>query len=337
MNLRPRLRSACALGLFSLALGAACGGSTRSLRRHPEPQRVTVERARAASESQQWSLAASSWYELYLRRSEDAPLACVEAARALAKLDDIASARNLLDQGFQRYPERLELLEAQAEILEEAGFARAAEPYLERVLERDPDRLPTLLSLARVRVELSLEDKALPLLERRVALGGADALTWRLIARAQHKAARVREALDAYAKAFAFGENDPDRLVYAAGLYVESKDDQRGDFDPALVRSWLRRALELDPQLGVGHEYLGRLLEAAGESLEATASYERALELAPERHELALRLGRVYRGLGNKERAAALAGHALISEKDLERRAEFESWLLPPAPRGDGK
>jgi len=336
MLLRPRTCLPLALSLLVLALGVACGGASGSLRRHPEPQRVTVERARAASESQQWSLAASSWYELYLRRGEDAPLACVETARALAKLDDIASARNLLDQGFQRYPERLELLDAQAEILEQAGFSRAAEPYLERVLERDPDRLSTLLSLARVRVDLSLEDKALPLLERRVALGGADALTWRLIARAQHKAARVREALDAYAKAFEYGENDPDRLVYAAGLYVESKDDQRGDFDPALVRSWLRRALELDPQLGVGHEYLGRLLEAAGESLDAASCYERALELAPERNELALRLGRLYRKGGNNERAAALAEHALKSDKDLERSAEFKSWVTPQAAPTDG-
>jgi tetratricopeptide (TPR) repeat protein len=322
----------CALALA--ALGSCASGPRRGVRRHPEPQRVTLESARAASQSGQWPLAASSWYEIYLAGRAEAPMACVEAARALGEMGDVQSARNLLDQGFKRYPESLELLEAHAEVLEKAGFRRAAEPYLERVLERNPDRLSTLLFLARLRVELSLEDKALPLLERRIALGGADALTWRLIARAQRKAGRTAEALDAYAKAFEYGENDPDRLVHAASLYVDSDAEQRGTVDAAVVRTWLRRAVELDPQLAVGHEYLGRLCQQGGDGAAAIACFERALELDPGRNELALRLGRMHLAAGNTARAAALAKHALKSERDLERKAEFERWLEPPPADG---
>jgi hypothetical protein len=51
---------------------------------------------------------------------------------------------------------------------------------------------------------------------------------------------------------------------------------------------------------------------------------------------LALRLGRVYRELGNNERAAALAEHALKTDKDPERCAEFERWATLPAAPADG-
>lgn len=321
--------------VMTLALLAACaGGPRRGVRRHPEPQRVSVASARAASESGQWALAASSWYELYLLGGDDAPGACVESARALAQLNDIASARGLLDEGFKRYPERLELLEAQAEVLEQAGFRRAAEPYLESVLERDPDRLSTLLFLARLRVELSLEDKALPLLERRVQLGAADALTWRLIARAHRKAGRTAPALEAYARAFAFGENDPDRLAYAAELFVDAEPEQRAVVEADVVRGWLQRACELDPQLAVAHELLGAVCVLAGDGAAAIGALERAFELEPERTELALRLGRLHRAAGNAGRAAELARHALQRERSEERRVEFESWLEPAPSDG---
>ncbi len=321
--------------LLATALLAACvGGPRRGVRRHPEPQRVSVASARAASEAGQWSLAASSWYEIYLLGGEEAPLACVEAARALARLEDIASARSLLDQGFKRYPEHLELLEAQAEVLERAGFRRAAEPYLESVLERDPDRLSTLLFLARLRVELSLEDKALPLLERRVQLGAADALTWRLIARAQRKAGRTALALEAYARAFAFGENDPDRLVHAAELFVDAEPQERAVVETGEVRGWLQRACELDPQLAVAHELLGKVCVLAGDDAAAIGAFERALEIEPDRTELAWRVGRLHRAAGNNARAAELARHALERERSEERRAEFESWLEPAPSDG---
>lgn len=315
---------------FAASVLVACSsGPRRGVRRHPEPQRVTLQSARAASQSEQWLLAASSWYEIYLLGGDEAPMACIEAARALAELNDLPSARNLLDQGFERYPERLELLEAQAELLEQAGFRRAAEPYLERALASNPDRLSTLLFLARLRVELSLEDKALPLLERRVKLGAADALTWRLIARAQRKAGRTAQALDAYAKAFEYGENEPDRLVHAASLFVDSEPAERGASDTATVRTWLQRACELDPQLLVAFELLGRVCVLANDSAGATAAYERALELNPERTDLALRAGRLHRSAGDLERAATLAEHALRTERSPELRAEFESWLAP--------
>ena len=315
--------------VLACALAAACGSSRRGIRRHPEPQRVTLDSARAATKAEQWSLAASSWYEIYLKGGELAPAACVEAASALTELGDPVSARKLLDDGFRRYPERLELLEAQADVLERSGFRRAAEPYLERVLERDPQRLSTLLTLARLRVELSLEDKALPLLERRIALGGEDAETWRLLARAQRKAGRYPEALAAYSKAFERGESDPDLLLFAASLFVEASAEERGECTSDEAHAWLRRAVELDPQLALAHEYLGRLCEERGEPSAAIECYARALELEPGRTDLALRLGRLHIAAGDRQRAAELAEHALTLETDPERRAEFESWRAP--------
>ena len=100
------------------------------------------------------------------------------------------------------------------------------------------------------------------------------------------------------------------------------------------MRGWLQRACELDPQLVVAHELLGRVCELSGDRATAIGAFERALELEPERTELALRLGRLHRAAGNDSRAADLARHALERERSAERRAEFESWLAPAPTDG---
>ena len=117
--------------LALLLAAAACAPTQPTIRRAVDPKLVDPVKARAATAAGNWQLAASYWYELYLRNDEGSPLACVEAARALVALDDPASAKSLLDEGLKRYPDHPDLLEMTGNVLVAAGFRRAAEPYFE--------------------------------------------------------------------------------------------------------------------------------------------------------------------------------------------------------------
>lgn len=326
------------LATLAFAL-CACASDDVGIRRMPEPQRVSPDSARAASDKGDWNLAASSWYELYLRGGDDAPLACAEAARALCELGDFPGAQRLLESALKRTPDQIELLEALANVLIRSGFRRAAEPHLERVLELQPERISTLLLLARTRFELGLEAASIAPLERRIALGGGDAETWILLARARRGAGQYPQAVEAYAQAFRLGETSPDRLIYAASLYFEAAEGQRGGLDAGLAEEWLTRACELDPQSAAAQVLLGRLREEAGRMDEALVCYRRAVEADPGDRNALRRLAEFHKQRGERELALAVGQRLVDLEKGPERRAEAERWFAelsavpaPPAP-----
>jgi tetratricopeptide (TPR) repeat protein len=313
--------------VLALIVAGCAARDPSGIRRLPEPGKVDVAAARDASQAGDWQLAASAWYELYLRGGRTSDVACVEAARALAQLGQFTDAQRLLEDGLQRHPNHPDLLEMLGNVLVEAGFRRAAEPYYERALDVEPSRLSALLALARARTELSLEASAVPLLEKRIALGAGDAETWLLLARAQRAAGNYPRSLEAYDKAFELGESRPDRLVYAASLYFDVDDATRETLDPGRVERWLGRAIELDPQSTRAHELLGRLREAGGDLPGALASYRRAHETDPADRGALRRLWRLQRRRGERELALELARKLLVLESDPERRAEVQRWI----------
>jgi len=329
------------LGLsLCVALASCVASDPTGIRRAPEPQKVDLASARAASRAGDWKLAASSWYELYLRDDEGSPMACVEAARALCALEDLISAKNLLDLGLKRHPNDPDLLEMQGNVLVEAGFRRAAEPFYERAIDVDPRRLSALLALARARVDLNLEASAVPLLERRISLGGGDAETWLLLARAQRAAGNHPRSLEAYDRAFELGESRPDRLVYAASAYFDADEQDRAGLGPGRVVRWLERAVELDPQATRAHELLGRLAEDRGDLDAALERYRRAHETDPSDRTSLRRLARLYAKRGALAQALEFADKLIALEKDSERKDELQRWrdsIADPAPPPDGR
>lgn len=327
--LRARLQGAVlslALGLALLA--PACVQNRSAIRRAADPKLVDPIKARAATAAGNWQLAASYWYELFLRNDENSPLACVEAARALVALEDPASAKSLLDEGLRRYPDHPDLLEMTGNVLVAAGFRRAAEPYYERAIDVAPERLSALLALARARVELSLEARAVPLLERRIALGGGDAETWLLLARAQRAAGNVHRSLEAYDRAFELGESHPERLLFAAGLYFEAGAEVREVVAPQRVLLWLERAAELDPQNTRAHEMIGRLRQETGDLEGAMTAYLRAIETDPADRSALRRGARLARQMGDYGRALELGERLVEKETNLGVKEEHEVWLL---------
>ena len=306
--------------LLALVLGA-CSADGTGIRRVPEPQRVTEASARAAEEKGDWGLAASSWYELYLRGGDDAPSFCVQAVKALCRQDEFEMAQKLVESALERDPRQVEYHECYAGVLIRAGFRRAAEPHLEKALELDPGRISALLTLGRLRLDLGLEAGATPLLERRIALGGGDAETWVLLARARRAAGQYPGCVEAYRRAFELGESDPARLAFAVSLYFELPEDQRGGLDAALCERWLARAIQVSPSHTDAHFLLGLLWEGEGRTEDAIASYRRALESDPSARRALQQLAELYRRRGELEPARTAARRYV----ELERQRDPKS------------
>jgi predicted Zn-dependent protease len=283
-----------------------------------------VSAARKASSRGDWATAAAQWYAIFQRGGSGADEACLGAARAMCQLGDYTSARGVLEQGLKRHPGQLELLDMHGDVLCRLNFRRAAEACYVEALEVDPDHKATLLALARLRVDLRMECSAIPLLEHRIALGGADAPTYLLLARANAASGHVKESYDAYARSFALDDKDSSALIAAATPYVAERAHHRDPRQEELALRWLERAVEIDPQSTAAHFQLAQLRETRDEQGAAIEHYLRAAETDPSFLPALSQLAELYSRRGESEKAAEIAKLALALEKDATRRAALQ-------------
>jgi cytochrome c-type biogenesis protein CcmH/NrfG len=207
------------------------------------------------------------------------------------------------------------------DVLCKLNFRRAAEACYVEALEVDPDRKSSLLALARLRIDLRMECGAIPLLEHRIALGGADAETYLLLARAHTAAGHVKEAFDAYAHSFALDDRDPTALVAAASPYVAERAHHRDPRQEELTLRWLERAVEVDPQSTEAHYQPAAARDAT--STGGDRALRRAAETDPSFLPALTQLAELYsrRGESEERRDAKLA---LALGKDAARRAALQ-------------
>jgi len=304
--------------LLATVLAAACSSTPKGIRRLPRAYEIDAASAGAAAEQGDWLLAASRWYEIYLRDDAEAVRAGVETARSLVAARQIRSAREFLETAIVEHRDQSELLEAYANVLVLSGFRRAAEPYFERAIDLDPDRRSAMLALARVQVELKHFTSASEWLQRRLDLGASDAETWSLLASARRGQGRPLEAFAAHEKAFELGEARADRLVFAATAFLELPGDERTPLRAASAERWLRRALELEPREPLHFEALGRLREATGQIDAALECYRAALAVAPAHVRSGLRLAELLAGRGERAAASAVLEALLPLVPDAE-------------------
>ena len=205
----------------------------------------------------------------------------------------------------------------------------------ERALAARPDYVPALVGRAETLVELGREGEAFEayqdLLERvpghPVAQRRVEVLRFRAVqsdvaaAQAALTANRLAEAREHYERAVKASPESAFLHRDLAGV-----ERRLGNADRA--RTLVDRALALDPQDARSHALRGELLEAAGESEAALASYRRALDLDPAFPGLADRLATIetrleeaalppeFRAIGGSPRVtrgdvAALLAHRL--------------------------
>ena len=324
---RIRIGQAWAGGLagalcVSVACSVAPGGSGRATTASPAQNEIA--RAREATRSGDWALAAPLWRRVFASNLDAGAEACRESARAMLELGDVEGARSVLDAGLQRYPEDGDLHELNGNALERLGFRRAAESSYLRAMALEPDRMSTLLALGRLRLDLDLHAAALSVLKRRLGLGASDRETLFLTGEAFRGCGHFAKAFGAYQEALDGADASAQRLVRAASLYDHPAARAEEPRSAQLCRSWLERAVERDPQHTYAHYLLGSIYEHSGETDLARRAYTRSVETDPSCLRSLNALAHFLFEQGDFAAAREMASRALELETSPGPRAELE-------------
>jgi len=128
---------------------------------------------------------------------------------------------------------------------------------------------------------------------------------------------------------------------YATALWRASKiEDETAD--AAKVEALLKKAMELDPKLGLASLQLGIVYADRSDYTKAIAAYRRAIEADPQLEEAHYRLAQAYRRTGQTTKARyELKRHQMLSKKSAEQfareRHEIQQFVISlrdksPAP-----
>ena len=113
----------------------------------------------------------------------------------------------------------------------------------------------------------------------------------------------------------------------------------------AQSESLLKRAVELDPKLGVGYLQLGVLYSERRDFSHAIASYQDAVQASPQLEEAHYRLAQAYKRTGEKAKAEEELQRydqiSKIKEEEVERERresrQFVYTLRSPGPGAESR
>jgi tetratricopeptide (TPR) repeat protein len=235
---------------------------------------VELYLAQIADETGRYALA----YERYLAvpEGERAWPAKLRAATMLAKQGKQEEARRFLaDLPAVTIEQRVQVRQAEAQLLRDAGDNAAAYAVLSKALEEHPDQPDLLYDSAMVAEKLDKLDVAEARLTRLIAVSpdnaqALNALGYTLVDRTQ----RTSEGLALIDRALKLAPDDPFILDSMGWAYF-----RMGKYDDA--ETFLRRALaeRSDPEIAA---HLGEVLWARGERVRAQEVWQSQLKSTPD-------------------------------------------------------
>jgi tetratricopeptide (TPR) repeat protein len=190
-----------------------------------------------------------------------------------------------------------------------------AERLLKAYAEHNPNRPQAQAILAQLYYHFGYYAAALPVFEKAAALSPSDRQSRVLAAVCLFKTGAVEKAESATKQLLAEQPppNDIDlTLTYAQYLY------EKRDLDAALVQA--RGAVAFAPQHPIGFFWLARILQAKGETKEATDAAERSVQLAPQLPFARNLLARLYR----------LQGRVADAQRQTDWLKDFEARKANP-------
>jgi tetratricopeptide (TPR) repeat protein len=135
------------------------------------------------------------------------------------------------------------------------------------------------------------------------------------------KVGKYDEAAEEFKKELQINPNDSLALWKLGELGLRS--------NPESVRSYLERAVTLNPNLPQAALAYGRLLARAGETEKAVEQFQRVVRLAPEEDSVHYHLAKAYRLLGRAEEARMeTARFEELAKKQSERKREMARQLI---------
>lgn len=336
-------RSLAAPGFVPFALclalaSAACQSQGRSIAASDEEVQQLLDQAVSATQREDWSVAASTWTNVFDQRLEEDPEACLRAAEALAQMDDQESAAEILQRGLHKNPDHAGLLEAKGQTMLELGFRRSAEHSFERCIEVAPERVTALISLGRLRVDLDREKAAIGPLERALELGCSEECRVRAdLARAHRAAGDPLIAWNLYSELLGPDGTRPQGnsavreqakwLVEAASLAAKPTVRAAQSNVDGIAKRWLDRAIDLDQTYTEAWFQRGVLAESGGKFQAAVRDYKRSLELDGDFLPALTNLACLFRRIGRAQDARGMLERAIDVEEDRQRKRALQNML----------
>lgn len=245
------------------------------------------------------------------RQEPEKTLADVMQYASSRVADQRAYARQCLDEALQRFPGEpvFQMADACAALedlaqceTKDRGLMERVFAQLRGVVMRCPESVPAWLNLAFVARRGGSSDAEARFLEH--ALSGSSCVFGELLLgeRRDPYSARYREAL-------AFGAARIELLWAAAAARLAALRFSEGDLDTS--REWAARSIAWEPDIPGAYRVLARIERSAGRLEEAAGRLEESLRLSSLDSEHRAELVDLWRQLGRRDEAHALAQESL--------------------------
>ena len=265
-----------AVGLLSLQLKDFDAAEVQLLRalatNHKDPDLVRLYLGQANEERQRFD-EALRWYGI-IRSSTHYVPARTRSAKILAKQGKLAEARKYLQASGQNAQQRVQFIQAEAQLLREENDYRGAYEVLDQALEKNPASPELLYDHAMAAEKIGRIDVLEANLRRVIEIKPDHAHAYNALGYTlADRNTRLPEAYALIQHALKIAPQDPfimDSMGWV--LYRMSQHDA--------ALTFLKRAFELRPDAEIA-AHLGEVLWVAGQRDEARRVWDSALKLSP--------------------------------------------------------
>lgn len=194
--------------------------------------------------------------------------------------------------------------------------------YFQQAAEIEQGSAPFLRRrLAQLYVRAGKLDEALVQLDKTIENNSGDIEALRLRAGILAAASRIDEAAAAYQKLIKLEPKQQDTYIILSSLYAQNKD--------SIAAIGVLKALIAEiPDSLFGHYYLARLLEASGQTKEATKYYDKALSIDPGSDALQLDLAGALATQGRRDQALIITKRILKNNPRNVTARQLQGQLL---------
>ena len=247
-------------------------------------------------------------------------------ADAHVRLGDAAEREGRPLEAVQEYQKAAELQPSELHLFlwgAELLLHRAFEPAIEVFTKGHrlyPDSVRLLLGLSVATYDQGATERGVQLLLEACDLNPSDPAPYLFLGKLQETEKIEPSGWTEKFKRFAslHPENAMAHYYHAVALSKQSP----GTEDFALVESELKRAIELDPQLGNAYLQLGILYSSKKDASAAIRAFQKAIELLPLPDEAHYRLAQIYRQTGEIQKARQ--EKALYDQTSQQKTKEAE-------------
>ena len=271
--------------------------------------------------------------------------AVILLSRAYLKQKNIKSAGRTLESALARGAADARIYAALTDVYEAGGYYENAIPAMKIAIERDPRNEHYRFRYGMLLIETKAPPAAVIRLKEAVREFPRSARVWLGLGIAQYYDSKLNDAEQSLNRALelnpklvlavaylAFiknvgGQSEAANSYYERALAIEEKNavlhylladnlQKIATSDVAVIEKHLRRAIELDAELGGAYLALGRIYTRQKQFTEAAPLLEKTIQLDPNRTEAYYQLAQVYARLKRADESRAL----LTKFKELSER-----------------